>query len=146
MSKIRSTGTAPELALQCIVKVALPGRKIEYNARSVPGTPDVYVPSLKLAIFVHGCFWHSCPIHGTRPSSNIEYWWPKLEANRRRDNRTQRALRKAGVSVWSIWEHDLRSKSIAATSVTLAQRLKRRADDFSERRACDGSTGRTPLN
>jgi DNA mismatch endonuclease, patch repair protein len=133
MSRIRSSGTAPELALERIVRASLPRWKIECNSRAILGTPDIYVPSLKLAIFAQGCFWHSCPVHGTRPSSNTDYWWPKLEANLRRDDRTQRALRRQGISVWFIWEHDLRAKTIATTHVKLAKRLERRVGVVRER-------------
>lgn len=128
MSKIRGTGTKPELALHSIVKSALPRRKIEINFKSVSGSPDVYIPSLKLAIFAQGCFWHSCRKHGSRPSSNTEYWWPKLDSNAARDARIQRSLRQLGIGVWVVWEHDLQFQRIDTTTARLSRRLENRAE------------------
>src|ERR1019366_2218267 len=87
MSAIRSSGTRPELALEKIVRGALPRWKVQSHAVSLAGRPDVYLPSLRLAIFVEGCFWHSCPQHGKVPKSNLEYWEAKLRANASRDRR-----------------------------------------------------------
>lgn len=126
MSKIRSTGTNPEAALERIVQSALPRRKIELHSKSLPGRPDVFIPSLKLAIFAQGCFWHSCPKHGRRPGTHTDYWWPKLQANELRDARNQSKLRRSGLGVWVVWEHDLRSNRIVATSARITKRLHNR--------------------
>ncbi len=56
-------------------------------------------------MFVDGCFWHSCPVHGTRPKANAEYWEPKLAENVARDLRTTAALERAGWRVLRVWEH-----------------------------------------
>ena len=61
MSGIRGKGTKPELTLQVIVRKALPRWKVEHHPTSLVGRPDLYLPSLRLAIFVEGCFWHACP-------------------------------------------------------------------------------------
>jgi DNA mismatch endonuclease (patch repair protein) len=61
---------------------------------------------LKLAVFVDGCFWHSCPEHGSMPNRNREYWLPKLAANVDRDRRDDAALRESGWSVERLWEHE----------------------------------------
>jgi len=105
---------------------ALPRRKIERNADFIAGRPDVYIPSLKLAVFAHGCFWHSCRLHGSMPKTNGGYWGPKLERNAVRDLQIQRKLRRSGIGVWSVWEHDLRGKRLAETEERLAIRLKKR--------------------
>jgi DNA mismatch endonuclease (patch repair protein) len=69
----------------------------------------------RLAVFVDGCFWHACPLHGRKPGSNREYWVPKLRRNRRRDLEVSRRLRADGWSVLRIWEHRLiRPQSVAA--------------------------------
>ena len=128
MSRIRGTGNKPELALQMIVKTALPRRKIEINSKSLVGSPDIYIPSLELAIFAQGCFWHSCPKHGTRPNSNSEYWWPKLASNSARDARIQQSIRRSGIGVWVVWEHDLRTNRLALTSERLIRRLDNRVE------------------
>ncbi len=60
----------------------------------------------KVVVFVDGCFWHSCPVHGTMPKNNAEWWQQKLEANRRRDADTDLSLRASGWSVVRVWEHE----------------------------------------
>lgn len=67
--------------------------------------PDVVFPRLRLAVFVDGCFWHSCPQHGGRPSSNPTYWAAKLAGNVSRDRLVDRLLRDAGWHVVRLWEH-----------------------------------------
>lgn len=101
-------------------------RKIFQNERALPGTPDFYIPSMKLAIFTHGCFWHCCPTHFQLPSTNVSYWIPKLEGNVRRDARARRALNRKGISVWYVWEHDLKPSRLDETMRRLGNRLHRR--------------------
>jgi DNA mismatch endonuclease (patch repair protein) len=71
--------------------------------------PDFVFPKLRIAVFVDGCFWHGCPKHGARPSSNTAYWTGKIEKNRRRDRFVQKLLQKQGWEVVRIWEHALSS-------------------------------------
>src|SRR5581483_9832610 len=66
---------------------------------------DIAFTSRKVAVFVDGCFWHSCPEHGLTPRSNAGYWVPKLEGNRRRDALVTEALTKSGWLVVRLWEH-----------------------------------------
>ncbi len=70
--------------------------------------PDFVFRPAKLVVFVHGCFWHGCPLHGTTPSTRRSYWAPKLAANKARDRRVERTLRKRGWRVVKIWEHSVR--------------------------------------
>lgn len=72
------------------------------------GKPDFVFPKQRLAIFVDGCFWHSCPKHRTAPASNVEFWADKLRRNADRDRVVNRTLRKAGWKVVRIWQHDLK--------------------------------------
>lgn len=58
------------------------------------GSPDFYFPKQRLALFVDGCFWHACPRCGRIPKSRVDFWVAKIDANRRRDNRTRRSLRQ----------------------------------------------------
>jgi DNA mismatch endonuclease (patch repair protein) len=67
---------------------------------------DVAFPKQRLAVFVDGCFWHSCPQHGTMPSSNVGYWLPKLRRNVDRDHETDTRLTGAGWQVVRVWEHE----------------------------------------
>lgn len=70
--------------------------------------PDFVFLKPRMAVFVDGCFWHCCPVHGTKPTSREDCWLPKLEANRRRDRRVSSALRRQGWIVVRIWEHSLK--------------------------------------
>lgn len=69
-------------------------------------TADIAFPSFKIAIFLDGCFWHGCPIHGTWPKNNAKWWRDKILANRKRDHDTDRKLKANGWSVVRIWEHE----------------------------------------
>jgi DNA mismatch endonuclease (patch repair protein) len=69
-------------------------------------TADIAFPSFKIAIFLDGCFWHGCPIHGTWPKNNAKWWRDKILANRERDHDTDRKLKANGWSVVRIWEHE----------------------------------------
>ena len=133
MSAIRSSGTKPELAVESIVRQALPRWKIECHPALVAGRPDIYVPSLRLAIFVEGCFWHSCPVHGRTPRANLGYWEAKLRSNVARDRRLARTLRRQGIGVWHIWEHSLRKSCLATTDARLSRRLRSRAAEVGSR-------------
>jgi DNA mismatch endonuclease, patch repair protein len=124
MSKIRSRATGPEEALFQTLKKILGKRKVERNVRALPGQPDFVIPSLQLAIFVDGCFYHGCPEHGHRPKSNRKYWLPKLARNQSRDKSNRRTLRRMGFAVWRIWEHSLKANRLGPTRETLTRKLK----------------------
>lgn len=75
----------------------------------VPGRvvrPDVAFTRARLAVFVDGCFWHVCPIHGNQPRANTDYWRPKLIRNVQRDRAVDSALQVAGWRVLRAWEHE----------------------------------------
>jgi DNA mismatch endonuclease (patch repair protein) len=84
---------------------------------ALPGRPDFAFRSQKVAVFVDGCFWHSCPRHGRAPESNQEYWLPKLARNGRRDRRVSRILRRMGWKVIRLWEHDLANDSLVVRRI-----------------------------
>ncbi|NLU68424.1 very short patch repair endonuclease [Streptomyces sp. HNM0574] len=78
--------------------------------RPVPGlrrrTIDIAFPGLRVAVFLDGCFWHSCPEHATQPKANSEWWRAKLERNAQRDRETTESLRQSGWQVLRFWEHE----------------------------------------
>lgn len=126
MSRIRSSGTAIEERLFILVQSCLGnGWKISKNERGLPGAPDIHVPQLRLVVFVDGCFYHMCPKHGRIPDSNRTYWEPKLQANRKRDNRNRDKLRRMGYAVWRVWEHDLNRKNVDRTARMLEKRIEK---------------------
>lgn len=92
-----------------------------YRVRQrLPGRPDLVFPKLRLAVFVHGCFWHDCPTcRLPKPKANAEFWAAKMVANVERDARATRELRSSGWDVAVIWEHDLR-RDLPATATHLA--------------------------
>lgn len=82
------------------------------------GSPDILVyPSTLL--FLDGCFWHCCPKCGRPPKSNLEYWAPKLQRNRKRDRTVTRELRRRGFTVLRVWEH-----SIQKSPATILRKLE----------------------
>lgn len=125
MSRIRSSGTTPEIRLYEIIRQALGARRrIHRNSPDLPGQPDLYVPSLRLALFADGCFYHSCPKHGHNPKSNKKYWVPKLARNRRRDKAANRELKRMGIEVWRVWECALKGANSGRTTVKLERRIR----------------------
>lgn len=126
MALVRGSGSNAERKLNGILRSALGyRRKLLTNYSQLIGHPDIVVPSLRLVVFVHGCFWHSCPVHGRVPKSREEFWLPKLVANARRDQAVARTLRRSGWAVWTVWEHDLTDSRANATSQRLAARVSR---------------------
>lgn len=98
MSRIRSEGTLAEHTLYALVRELLGARRrIDRNVNSLPGRPDLFIPSLRVAIFAHGCFYHGCAKHGRVPKSNQGYWAPKLIGNRRRDGARPSAPAQIGI-------------------------------------------------
>jgi DNA mismatch endonuclease (patch repair protein) len=67
---------------------------------------DIVLPKARVAVFVDGCFWHSCPDHGSRPKTNRDWWAQKLDGNVSRDRETDRDLAGAGWVVVRVWEHE----------------------------------------
>jgi len=104
MSRIRARNTAPERALRAALR-ALGHTGYRLNYSKVPGRPDVAFVGRGVAVFVNGCFWHGCPhCAQRRPKSNSAFWSTKLDANKARDARKVRELRKAGWRVLTVWE------------------------------------------
>lgn len=131
MSAIRSAGTKPERRLYEAVRSYLGHRwRIDRNSNDLPGKPDVVVPSLRLAIFADGCFFHYCPLHGRIPDSRREYWGPKIRRNVERDRANEEQLCEQGFEVRRFWEHEL--SSLAALEETTA-----RIGDLLERRTAE---------
>jgi DNA mismatch endonuclease, patch repair protein len=125
MAHIRSSGTKPEEQLYQSIRVALGYRwRIDRNVTSIRGNPDVVVPSLRLIIFVDGCFFHGCSTHYREPMSNREYWLPKIAGNIARDKTQRGILESQGWRVWQVWEHELRKKSLAETELILGGLLQ----------------------
>jgi len=108
MSHIRSTDTAPELALRS--QIHRLGLRFRLHRNDLPGKPDLVLPKHRLVVMMHGCFWHghNCK-DGRRPSSNSDYWNQKLDRNVSRDKRNVRSLQRLGWRCLIVWECELRN-------------------------------------
>ena len=127
MSKIRSAKTKPEMLL----RQSLWREGLRFRVRSrLPGRPDIIFTRAKLAVFVDGCFWHSCPVHGTAPKSNQSYWDVKLAGNRARDERVSAEIAKVGWHCLRIWEHEVKEDLAGAVRLVIARRDAILEDDL----------------
>ncbi|MFB7855917.1 very short patch repair endonuclease [Rhodococcus qingshengii] len=107
MSAQRRRDTKPEIAL----RRELHQRGLRYFVDRAPikgvrRRADLVFPRRKVAVFVDGCFWHSCPQHATFPKNNAQWWTDKLAANVVRDRDTDARLAEQGWTVIRIWEHE----------------------------------------
>jgi DNA mismatch endonuclease (patch repair protein) len=75
---------------------------------ALPGTPDIVFWRARLAIFVDGCFWHMCPLHGSIPQRNAPFWGQKLARNVERDREVDSRLEALGWRPLRVWEHEIR--------------------------------------
>ena len=99
----RSSQTRPEIELQGAL-VAL-GLEHFVTHPLLPGKPDIVFEAEKVAIFVHGCYWHRCPHCSPHfPATNQAYWGAKFARNKTRDKQVTRDLREAGWKVVVVWE------------------------------------------
>ena len=104
MASVHSKDTKPEIAVRSVAHKL--GLRFRLHRKDLPGKPDLIFPSRKVALFVHGCFWHGhdCP-HGRRlPATNVDYWTEKVRRNRERDVKAQAELSKLGWRTIVIWE------------------------------------------
>lgn len=108
MKRQKRADTKPELAIRKLIHA----RGLRYRVdASVPTVgvrrrADMLFTRAKVAVFVDGCYWHVCPIHGTRPKANAEWWAEKFAGNVERDRDTDRRLEELGWKVVRIWEHE----------------------------------------
>lgn len=127
MSKIRSTNSAPEEKVRKYLFSK--GFRYRKNVKSLPGCPDIVLPKYKTVIFVNGCFWHmhDCP-RFVWPSSNKEYWEPKIRRNVERDKNNIELLQKEGWQVLIVWECELKKKTIEERLSRLCLELQNAVD------------------
>lgn len=106
MSRIRAKDSQPEMIVRRLVHGM--GYRYRLHRRGLPGTPDLVFGPKRKVIFVHGCFWHRHPDPSCRlvrmPKSRQEFWGPKLEGNRARDQRNVAALEAEGWQSLVVWE------------------------------------------
>ncbi|MBC7912040.1 MAG: DNA mismatch endonuclease Vsr [Pyrinomonadaceae bacterium] len=119
MRAVKSRNTKPEIKVRQLLHRA--GYRFRLHRKDLPGKPDIVFPGKRVAIFVHGCFWHQhagCS-YADRPSSNSEYWTKKLNRNVERDKANLAALEKAGWKILILWECEIRNSDILAIAKTV---------------------------
>ena len=118
MRAVKSRDTGPEREVRAILYKLAPGYRLQ--RADLPGKPDIVYASRKLAIFVHGCFWHGhdCPRGARMPKANAEYWRAKIGRNRARDAKTLAAYAAMGWRALVVHECEIRDR--AALAVRLA--------------------------
>ena len=116
MARIKSKDTKPELIVRRYLYQH--GYRYRKNVHGLPGTPDIVLRKYRVAVFVHGCFWHGHEADSHLPHSNTAFWQKKIERNKLRDERNKEALRRMGWNVVTIWECQLK---LAVRQQTLAE-------------------------
>ena len=108
MRAVKSSDTAPERAVRAILRRIAPGYRL--HRADLPGKPDIAYGRRKLAIFVHGCFWHGhdCARGSRMPKTNADYWRSKIARNRARDEKTLAALAATGWRTLVVYECELK--------------------------------------
>ena len=111
MSRIRSSGNkATEITMITLFRRhRITGWR---RNQKIFGKPDFLFRRSRLALFVDGCFWHGCPKHCKIPAGNRAFWKKKFAANKARDGRVNRELRRLGWRIIRIWEHDLAKRGV----------------------------------
>lgn len=107
MKANRRRDTQPEILVRRLLHAR--GLRFRVDFAAEPGVrsrPDVVFTRQRIAVYIDGCFWHRCPLHGTAPKSNSDYWRPKLDRNVERDQAVTAELRERGWIVLRFWEHE----------------------------------------
>jgi DNA mismatch endonuclease (patch repair protein) len=129
MALVRGRDTKPEMRVRRALHAA--GLRYRLHAKGLPGRPDLIFPSRRVVVFVHGCFWHRHPDPDCKlarlPKSRLDFWLPKLEGNRARDERVKAKLEGLGWKVIEVWEcqpkpEDLRQLARRLDSMPLVGR------------------------
>lgn len=106
MARIGARNTKPEMRVRRALHSA--GLRYRLHTQGLPGKPDIVFPRARVALFVHGCFWHQHPDPACKlarmPKSRLEFWRPKLEGNRARDEKVRAKLEELGWMVIEVWE------------------------------------------
>lgn len=110
MSRIRNKDTKPEMVVRRLAHKL--GYRFRLHVAALPGKPDLVFARRRKAVFVHGCFWHQhkCAM-GRVPKSRLDFWLPKLHANKVRDQKCRRQLTRMGWQTLTVWECQLKDLS-----------------------------------
>ena len=119
MSSNKGKDTKPEMRMRAALRqIGIPGYRLHW--KEAPGRPDIAYPGKKIAIFVHGCYWHRCPYCDLPlPKSNTGFWSEKFRRNTERDKKKIKALEDEGWDVLVLWECEIKRDALGC-----AQRVK----------------------
>jgi DNA mismatch endonuclease (patch repair protein) len=111
MRQVKGQDTAPELQVRQLLWSL--GARYRLHRKELPGKPDIVMPGRRLAVFVHGCFWHGhdCARGARVPKANRDYWLGKVGRNRTRDIASADALESMGWRVETVWECELKDQA-----------------------------------
>ena len=131
MRAVHSRDTAPEMIVRRFLHAA--GLRFRLHDQRLPGAPDLVFPNRRVALFVHGCFWHQHPDcqAASRPKSRRDYWDRKLDGNVARDARHLIDLAVAGWTAMVIWECESRNLQRLAA---LAARIREKKPEIDIRK------------
>jgi DNA mismatch endonuclease (patch repair protein) len=113
MSSVRQHNTGPELVTRRALHRA--GLRFRVNVRKLPGAPDLVFHSRRVALFVHGCFWHQHTCKRVKaPKTRSGYWQEKFDRNATRHDRVVEQLSALGWKSLVIWECETASSDYLA--------------------------------
>lgn len=124
MSRHPRRDTDPELRLRRQLHAL--GLRYRVDCRPLPDlrrTADLVFRGEQVAVFVDGCFWHGCSVHGVQPKTNTAWWRAKIARTQNRDRDTTERLTSAGWEVLRFWEHEP-TETMAAQVVSTIQRRR----------------------
>ena len=126
MRRVKGRDTKPEMKVRRLLTRL--GARYRLHRKDLPGSPDIVLPGRRLALFVHGCFWHGhdCARGSRVPQQNRDYWTGKVARNRARDEAAREALAAGGWRVETIWECEMKDET--ALEARLAALLQAASD------------------
>ncbi|HEY5853087.1 MAG TPA: DNA mismatch endonuclease Vsr [Aldersonia sp.] len=136
LSRQRRRDTVPEVALRR--ELHRRGRRFFVDRAPLAGLrrrADLVFPRSRVAVYVDGCFWHSCPQHATYPKNNAQWWADKLAGNVARDRDTDQRLRNDGWTVVRVWEHETAATAADRVEAALTAHAQNTAAQGGERAA-----------
>ena len=128
MSQIKSKDTKPELLVRKFLFAN--GYRYKLHDKKLSGKPDIVLPILRTAIFVHGCFWHghtNCK-YFKLPKTRTHWWLQKIHRNKQLDQENLLKLKKEGWKVFSIFECELNTKKQERTLSNFIKKLNKISD------------------
>jgi DNA mismatch endonuclease (patch repair protein) len=143
MARIRQKSTAPEMVVRRFLHSA--GLRYVLHPRALPGRPDIAFPKRRVAVFVHGCYWHGHTCRaGRAPATNLAYWGPKLAENKERDARKAEQLTALGWKVLTVWGCELKESGSEDVLGRLAEAIRKSTEPRIPKRKLSYRHGRTP--